>query len=116
MLETTRIRALVVEDFFPFRYLFSSIPKRTPNVQVVGEVADGLEAVRLAEELKPDLIVLDIALSGIDGTEVAKRIRVALPDVRIIFATVATCGELVAEAMLLGASGYVFKTQIRDPI
>jgi CheY-like chemotaxis protein len=74
-LDTSSVRVLVVEDSEPFRrFLCSTLGKR-PELQIVGEVSDGLEAVQKAEELQPDLIVLDIGLPSVNGIEVARRIR-----------------------------------------
>jgi DNA-binding NarL/FixJ family response regulator len=74
------------------------------------EAADGLEAVQKAEELKPDLILLDIGLPIIDGLEAAKRIRQVAPDAAIIFLTQNSDKGLVRAALNTGAQGYVLKT------
>ncbi len=79
-------------------------------MRVVCEVSDGVEAVQKAVELKPDLILLDIGLPTLNGIEAARRIRKAVPESKIIFATQETSPDIVQEAMMLGAWGYVFKT------
>jgi len=68
-----------------------------------------LEAVRKAEELRPDLILLDIGLPEINGIEAARRIRGLVPESKIIFSTQESSAETIQEAMRLGAWGYVFK-------
>lgn len=78
-------------------------------MRVVCEVCDGLEAVQRAEELKPDLILLDIGLPRLNGIEAARRIRDLAPESKIIFSSQETSAEIVQEAMRLGAWGYVFK-------
>jgi CheY-like chemotaxis protein len=74
-MENSLIRVLVVEDFAPFReFIFSTLGKRH-NLQVIGEVSDGQEALQKAEELKLELILLDIGLPTLDGLEAARQIR-----------------------------------------
>ena len=73
---------LLVEDFGPFRAFVSTLLREKPDVQVVSEASDGLEAVRRARELHPDLILMDIGLPGLNGIEAARRIRAtrAMPE------------------------------------
>jgi DNA-binding NarL/FixJ family response regulator len=72
-------------------------------------VSDGLEAVRKACELGPDLILLDIGLPSLNGIEAARQIRTRVPESKIIFLTQESCAEVVQEALRLGACGYVKK-------
>jgi len=81
-----------------------------PELRVVAEVGDGLEAVQKAEELKPDLILLDIGLPTLNGLQAAKRIRQVAPDAAIIFVTQQRDKDLVQAALSTGARGYVLKT------
>ena len=69
------IRVLVVEDYEPWRRYYSTALQKQPELQVIGEVSDGLESVQKAQELQPDLILLDIGLPSLNGLEVARRIR-----------------------------------------
>jgi len=101
---------MVVEDFQSFRRFVCSKLGQKPEVQVICEVSDGLEAVQKAEELKPDLILLDIGLPTLNGIEAARRIRGLVPESKIIFSTQETDADVVQEAMRLGAWTYVFKT------
>jgi CheY-like chemotaxis protein len=80
------------------------------DVKVVGEVSDGLEAVQKAQELQPDLIVLDIGLPTLNGIEVARRIRRFSPKARIVFVSQESSADVVQQAFSLGACGYVVKT------
>jgi DNA-binding NarL/FixJ family response regulator len=109
--ELLQIRILIVEDYKPFLNFVSSTLRQRENVQVVGEVQDGLQAVPRAEELQPDLILLDIGLPGLNGMDAAYRIRTAAPDARILFLSQESSAEVVREAFALGALGYVVKTQ-----
>ena len=80
--QTPPHRVLVVEDFEPFRQLICSTLATSGCLQVIGEAADGLEAVRKAQELKPDLILLDIGLPKLNGLEAARRIHVLCPTIQ----------------------------------
>jgi CheY-like chemotaxis protein len=78
-------------------------------LQIVGEVADGLEAIQKAEELQPDLIVLDIGLPSLNGIEAAGRIRKVSPKSKILFVSQESSVDVVQEALGTGAHGYVVK-------
>lgn len=104
------IRILVVEDFAPFRQFIRSTLGERDDLQIVCEVADGLEAVQKAEELKPDLILLDIGLPTLNGIEVARQVSKLAPKSKIIFLTQESSADVVQEALSLGAWGYVVKT------
>ncbi len=107
----TPVRILAVDDFEPFRRFVCSTLAKRPELQVVGEASDGLEAVQKAEELQPDLIVLDIGLPKLSGIEAARQIRERAPRSKIIFLSQESSTEVVQEALALGAQGYVVKTQ-----
>jgi DNA-binding NarL/FixJ family response regulator len=83
---------------------------KIPNIRIVCEVADGSQAVEKANELQPDLILLDIGLPNLNGIEAARQIRGLSPRSNIIFVTQESSSELVREAFEAGASGYVVKT------
>jgi len=101
----------VVEDFASFRQLIRSTLGKNPGLQVICEVLDGPEAVHKAEELKPDLILLDIGLPTLNGIEAARQIRKLAPESKIIFLSQESSAEVVEEALSLGAWGYVLKTR-----
>ena len=105
------LRVMVVEDFLPFRRFICSILEKKSDLQVICELSDGLEAVQKAEELKPDLILLDIGLPTLSGIEAARRIRKIAPDSKIIFLSQESSADVVQEALGLGARGYVLKTR-----
>lgn len=103
------IRVLLVDDFEPWRQQARSILQTRPELRVVAEAADGLEAVQKAQELKPDLILLDIGLPNLNGLEAASRIRQVAPDTAIIFLTQTSARDVVRAALSNGALGYVLK-------
>jgi DNA-binding NarL/FixJ family response regulator len=106
----TSSRVLVVDDYEPFRRFICSTLRRQPEVHIVCEVSDGLEAVQKAEELRPDLTVLDIGLPTLDGIEAARRIRRLSPEAKILFVSQESSTDVVQEALRLGALGYIAKT------
>jgi len=105
------VRILVVEDFAPFLQVVRSTLAERPDVQVISEVADGLEGVQKAELLGPDLVLLDIGLPTLNGIEAARQIRKRAPQSKIIFLSQESSPEVVQEALNLGAWGYVEKTR-----
>ena len=100
----------MVDDYEPFQQFLSSRLQDTSGVYVCWEASDGLEAVQKAEELRPDLILLDIGLPQLNGIEVAGRIRRVSPGSRILFVSQESSADAVQEALRTGARGYVVKT------
>jgi len=109
-LDTSSSRVLVVEDSEPFRHFICSTIGERPELQIVGEVGDGLEAVQTAEKLRPDLIVLDIGLPSLNGIEVARRIRKLSEESKVLFLSQESSVDVMQEALGTGAHGYVVKT------
>jgi DNA-binding NarL/FixJ family response regulator len=108
-LEPPTVRLFIVDDYQPFRQFVRSALSGRQDLQVIGEASDGLEAVRKAEELQPDLIVLDIGLPTLSGIEVARRIRKLCPKCKILFMSQDASVDVAQEAFRLGAMGYVVK-------
>ena len=103
------MRVLVVEDSEPFRRFICSTLRKRPELQIVGEASDGLEAVHKVEELQPDLILLDIGLPTLNGIEAARRIGKLAPQSKILFVSQESSADVVQAALALGALGYVVK-------
>jgi len=104
-----RFSALIVEDFENLRRFFCLVLQEKVGCQVIAEASDGLEAVRKAEELQPDLILLDLGLPSLNGLEVARQARKLAPAARILFLSQESSPDIVQEALRLGAHGYVHK-------
>jgi DNA-binding NarL/FixJ family response regulator len=104
------IRVLVADDYEPFRRLVSSTLPKQPQLQLVGEASDGVEAVQKAQELKADIILLDVNLPKLNGFEVGRRIREHLPQLKIIFFSGDRSSDIAAEALRMGAYGYLVKS------
>lgn len=103
------VRVLVVDDFEPFRRFISVILKTKPELQVIGEASDGLEGVQKAEDLRPDLILLDIGLPKLNGMETAKSLSRIAPEAKVLFVSQSDDPNVIAAAMSDGAKGYVWK-------
>ena len=103
------VRILVVDRYAQFREVVRSILEGKPGLQVVGEAADGSGAVRKAEELRPDLVILDIDLCELDRLEVAQQIRRLSPRSKILCLSQHDSPVLAQQALSTGAHGYVVK-------
>ena len=110
------IRVLVVEDYESWRRYFSTLLPKNEGLQVIGEVSDGLEAVQKAEELQPDLILLDIGLPRLNGIEAARRIRRVSPASKILFVSENRSADVAEEALNTGAGGYVMKSDAESEL
>ena len=106
------IRVLLADDYEPWRRCVSSLFSRHPEWQIVSEVSDGIEAVRKAEELKPDLVLLDLSLPKLNGVEAANRIRQTSPATKIVFITAYRDSEAMETVLRNTADGYVLKWEI----
>ncbi|MBK9007057.1 MAG: response regulator transcription factor [Anaerolineae bacterium] len=102
-------RVLLADDHALFREGLAGIINSQPDLKVVGEANDGLEALVKARELKPDLILMDVQMPGMDGVEAAQQIKLALPETIIVMLTVRGDDEILFEALKRGAQGYLLK-------
>jgi DNA-binding NarL/FixJ family response regulator len=103
------IRVVIVDDHALFRRGLDLILSAEPDIKIVGEAADGIEAVSRAEELHPDVVLMDIRMPRSSGIEAARRIRERLPDSRVIMLTVSDADDDLYESVRAGASGYLLK-------
>ena len=106
------VRILVVEDNSFWQEIIVRKLQEQRNLQVIAIVADGLEAVHNAEELQPDLVLLDIGLPRLNGIEVAKRLRKVAPAAKVLFVSGEICSDIIREALRIGAQGYVHKPNV----
>jgi len=100
---------LVVDDQAPFRAIARQVVDLTPGFTVVGEAESGEDAVRLASELAPEVILMDINMPGISGIEATRQIVDAAPDVRVVLLSTYRESDLPADALACGARRYVHK-------
>ena len=104
------IRVFIIDDFEPWRRAVHSILGQAEDFEVIFETSEGLEAVRKSAELQPDVVLLDIGLPDLNGLEAARQIRRVSPDSKIIFLTSHDRADLAHEALRIGASGFVIKS------
>ncbi len=104
-----RIRVLLADDHALFREGLAGIIGAQADMQVVGEANDGLEAFVKAQELKPDLILMDVQMPGVDGLDAARQIKQVLPKTIIVMLTVRDDDEKLFESLKNGAQGYLLK-------
>jgi DNA-binding NarL/FixJ family response regulator len=104
-----KIRVLLADDHTIVRQGLVGILKGSPEMEVVGEAADGAEAVEKSLKVKPDVVVLDISMPHLNGLEAARRIHEALPATRILVLTMHDDEEYILKMVRAGASGYLLK-------
>src|SRR3979409_71243 len=109
MTDGESIRVVIVDDHALFRRGLDLVLSEEPDIKVVGEAADGIEAVHRAEEMTPDVVVMDVRMPRSTGIEAARRIRERLPDTKVIMLTVSDSEEDLYAAVKAGASGYLLK-------
>jgi len=109
-------RILVVEDFELFRRFICSALRQREELQIVGEASDGLEAVQKAEELQPDLILLDIGLPKLNGLEAARQAGRLAPVAKVLFLSQEVDRDVMREAFRLGGRGYVHKSRAQNDL
>jgi len=105
----TEVRILVVDDFAPFRSYVCRLLEGRSEWRIIGEAGDGDTALRMATELRPDLILLDIGLPRLNGIEVAEQLATAVPSCRIVLVTSNCALDVVQKAFEIGAMAYVLK-------
>lgn len=108
------VRVLVVDDQEPFRLVAREVVETAGGFEVVGEAATGEESVELADQLSPDLVLMDVNLPGIDGVEATKRILRNLPSTKVVLLSTYDEEELAPRAAECGAFGYASKSTF-DP-
>jgi DNA-binding NarL/FixJ family response regulator len=107
-------RTLIVEDYAPFRNLLRLTLQKDAQCIVIGEAVDGLQAVQQAEELQPDLILLDLSLPKLNGMEAFRRIRKLSPRSKVVILSQDSSPEIAQGALHLGAVGYLLKSDAID--
>ncbi len=104
-----KIKIIIADDHTIFRQGLRMLLAQEDDMEVVGEAADGIEALELAKKHNPDIILLDIAMPNMDGVQVAGKIKKSLPRIKIIVLTSYSDDQFLYEFLKLGVSGFVLK-------
>jgi len=108
------IRILIADDHLVVREGLRAILGVAPDLELVGEAADGAEAVRLAGELSPDVVLMDLRMPGVDGIEAIQQIQARYPSIEIVILTTYDDDEYIVRGLRAGARGYLLKDAGRD--
>ena len=106
---TSKIRTLIADDHTLLRNGICALLKDEPDIVIVGEASDGREAVRLAGQLKPDVVLMDIAMPLLNGLEATRQIKREYPEINVLVLTMYDNEEYFREMLEVGASGYIIK-------
>lgn len=106
---TEKIRVLLVDDHTLFRSGICSLLQRHDDFEVVGEAGDGLEGIKRARSLRPDVVLLDLHMPGVSGLQAVKVMAEEIPDVQVLMLTVSEDAQDLMDALRAGASGYLLK-------
>jgi len=109
-----KLRILVADDHGLVRRGTRAVLHSRPGWRVVGEATNGREAIQKAVELKPDVAVVDIGMPELDGIEVVRQIREAVPDTKVLVLTMHESDQMVQRALDAGANGYVLKSDLTE--
>lgn len=115
-IETKQARVVIADDQTLFRTGLARLLDEDSRVQVVGQAADGAEAVALALKLKPDVVLMDLKMPNVDGIEATRQLVAADPDIKVLILTTFEADNYVIQALKAGASGYVLKDSLASAI
>lgn len=110
------MKVLIAEDHGVIRQGLRALIEAEPEMEVVGEAQDGLEVVELAEQLSPDVILMDISMPNLNGVEATRFIHQSHPDIRIVALSVHFDKHFVMKMLRAGAFGYVLKSYLFDEV
>lgn len=102
-------RILIVDDHRLLRAGLKTLLNSDPNLEVVGEATSGEEALNVVQETKPDVVLMDLAMPGMDGLEATRRLVQMVPNIRVLVMTMHEDSELMKECVRAGAKGYIIK-------
>ena len=109
-------RTLLVDDNAGFRRSLKEFLAWEPDIEVIGEAADGQEAILKARELKPDLVLMDLRMPGISGIDATRQLRDEMPELKVIILSVFDLQEYRDAARASGANGYVTKGSLFEEL
>ena len=106
----SKIRVFLADDHLILREGIRSILEKVPDIEMIGEAADGKEAVAKVEQLAPDVVLMDITMPGLNGLEATRQIKQKHPSIKVLILTMHETDQYLSEMLEAGASGYVVKT------
>jgi DNA-binding NarL/FixJ family response regulator len=107
--QMAKIRVLLTDDHMLFRQGIRTLLTAEPDMEVAGEAANAADAVNLARQMRPDVVLMDIGMAGMSSFEATRQIRKERPDTRIVFLSMYDDEDYLAECVDIGASGYILK-------
>ena len=105
----SKIRVLITDDHAMFRQGVRTLLSAEPDLEVAGEARDAAEAVALSRQSRPDVVLMDIGMTGMSSFEATRVIRKERPETRVVFLSMYDDDEYLAECVSIGASGYILK-------
>jgi DNA-binding NarL/FixJ family response regulator len=111
-----RILVLIVDPFDPWRRAVADLLEQADDVYTSSFASDGPEAVRKAAELRPDVVLMDVDLPTLNGTQAARQIRRLVPESKIVFLTSLSAPEIVEAALRAGGRGYLLKAEVQETL
>ncbi len=114
--QSARTRIVLADDHPLLRKALKDLLAKETDIEIVGEAGDGKEAVRLATEMMPDMVIMDISMPNMDGLEATQQIKATCPDVVVLVLTVHTDDECILEILQAGAAGYIIKSAFGDEV
>ncbi|MDP2971592.1 MAG: response regulator transcription factor, partial [Deltaproteobacteria bacterium] len=106
---TKKIRVLLAEDHTIVRQGLIALLRAEPDMEVVGEASDGVEAIEMAKKIIPDVVLMDIAMRNLNGLEATRRIKKLFPHIKVLILTMYDNEEWIFQILRAGASGYLIK-------
>src|ERR1044071_9247581 len=105
----SKIRVLLTDDHTLFRQAIRTLLSAEPDMEVVGEAANAAESVTLAQELRPDVVLMDIGMAGMSSFEATRQIRRERPETKVVFLSMYDDEDYLSESLAIGANGYLLK-------
>src|SRR6185312_4078597 len=111
-----KIRVLLTDDHTLFRHAIRTLLAAEPDMEVAGEAANASEAVTLAQQLRPDVVLMDIGMTGMSSFEATRQIRHNRPETRVVFLSMYDDEDYLSECVEMGAHGYILKESPIDQL
>src|SRR4030042_780396 len=114
--QSARTKIVLADDHPLLRKALKDLLEKETDFAIVGEAGDGEEAVKLATEISPDVVIMDISMPNLDGLQATQQIKARCPNVAVLVLTVHTDDECILEILQAGAAGYIIKSAFGDEV